>query len=73
MNLAPLRAAVLGLALAIAGVTHDAAAQTASMAQLQLELDALDTMTDTLGPMQGHSSHLVLPFTRRFTPDSGLD
>lgn len=70
MNLAPLRAAVLGLALAIAGVTHDAAAQTASMAQLQLELDALDTMTDTLGPMQSNAKKRV-ELMQRFISQSG--
>ena len=61
MNLAPLRAAILGLALATAtgGVAHDATAQTASLSQLQLELDALDTMTDTLGPMQSDAKTRV--------------
>ena len=70
MNFAPLRAALLGLALTIAGVTHDANAQTASMAQLQLELDALDTMTDTLGPMQSDAKKRV-ELMQQFISESG--
>ena len=70
MNPAPLRAALLGLALAIGGVTHDAIAQTASMSQLQLELDALDTMTDTLGPMR-HDAQKRVELMQQFIAESG--
>ncbi|MBC02662.1 MAG: hypothetical protein CMJ34_05075 [Phycisphaerae bacterium] len=70
MNPTPFRAAILGLALAITGVSHHAVAQTASMARLQLELDALDTMTDTLGPMRGNARKRV-EMMQQFISESG--
>ncbi|MEE2896298.1 MAG: hypothetical protein VX726_11230 [Planctomycetota bacterium] len=50
-----LRATLLGFALVTAGSTATYA-QSDSLVQLQLELDALDTVTDTLGPMRAGAS-----------------
>ena len=69
MNLAPIRAAILGLTIASGGLVHDAAAQTDSMSQLQLELDALDTVTDTLGPMRGNAEKRI-SLMKRFISES---
>ncbi|MEE2973233.1 MAG: hypothetical protein VX672_08905 [Planctomycetota bacterium] len=72
MTFAPLRAALLGLALATGGVATTGFAQSDSLSQLQLELDALDTVTDSLGPMRKDAQRRVELMTS-FIQQSGME
>ena len=70
MIFAPLRAAVLGFALVSGGMTAVATAQNDSPSRLQLELDALDTVTDNLGPMRKDAGRRV-DLMKAFISSSG--
>jgi hypothetical protein len=70
MIFAPLRAAVLGFALVSGGITAVATAQNDSPSRLQLELDALDTVTDNLGPMRKDAGRRV-DLMKAFISSSG--
>lgn len=68
----PRRLAALGLlAVATTVGTPTAVAQNDSASQLQLELDALDTITDTLGPMRAGAQARVEMMTS-FVTKNGM-
>lgn len=73
MPLVSIRTAVVALAMATPLAALPAHAQSDGPSQLQLELDALDTINDTLGPMRGGAQARVKMMTAFVTQNGMLD